>query len=226
MLGADQTLALGSARFQSPPTERRPASSFASRGKTHALHSAFAVARDRAIVFEHCEGAQLTMRAFSDDFLDRYLDAAGDAVTRASAPIRSKPRNPIVREQIEGRPFHHSGFAAITAARFLRREGCSVRLIAGCEDFDDLMFVLSLTGLGRNGKGTTARFFAEARLPVHDARRSRASPLRERAVAAAIEAAFPTATPTARSNPLICLFAHDQSAAAFRQTGVCPSADP
>ena len=31
-------------------------------------------------MFEHVETARLTMRAFSDDFLDRYLDTAGDAV--------------------------------------------------------------------------------------------------------------------------------------------------
>jgi septum formation protein len=82
VLGADQTLALGARRF-TKPTDRAAAGEQlrALRGQTHVLHSAAALACDGAIVFEHRETARLTMRPFSDDFLDGYLDAAGDAVT-------------------------------------------------------------------------------------------------------------------------------------------------
>ena len=33
------------------------------------------------MLFEHVDTARLTMRSLSDQFLDRYLDAAGDAAT-------------------------------------------------------------------------------------------------------------------------------------------------
>lgn len=82
VLGADQTLALETRRFSKPKDRDGAAAQLRMlRGKTHALHSAVALARDGAIVFEHVEAARLTMREFSEDFLQRYLDAAGDAVT-------------------------------------------------------------------------------------------------------------------------------------------------
>ena len=79
VLGADQTLALGEQRFAKPADRAAAREQLqALRGRTHELHSGRAVVRDgdgrcsiRSTV------ARLTMRAFADDFLDRYLDAAG-----------------------------------------------------------------------------------------------------------------------------------------------------
>ena len=48
------------------------------RGNTHTLHSAVAVMRGGAVLFETVDAAHLTMRQFSDAFLDSYLDAVGD----------------------------------------------------------------------------------------------------------------------------------------------------
>lgn len=51
------------------------------RGKTHQLVSAVAVAHDKAILWTTLEQADLTMRSFSEGFLDRYLaGSAADAV--------------------------------------------------------------------------------------------------------------------------------------------------
>lgn len=82
VLGADQTLALGQRRF-SKPADRAAAREQLKilRGQSHALHSAVALVRDGKPIFEHCAVARLTMRTFSDDFLESYLDAAGSAVT-------------------------------------------------------------------------------------------------------------------------------------------------
>src|SRR5919112_1404767 len=76
VLGADQTLALRERRFSK--SQNRAAAReqlLALRGQTHTLHSAVAVVQAGAIVFEHVDTADLTMRTFSDGFLDRYLDA-------------------------------------------------------------------------------------------------------------------------------------------------------
>ena len=45
--------------------------------------AALAVVRDGTVLFETVDTARLTMRAFSDDFLERYLDAVGDAAEGA-----------------------------------------------------------------------------------------------------------------------------------------------
>lgn len=49
-------------------------------GKTHELVSAVVLARGGSVIWRHAESAKLTMRNFSDAFLDAYLAQAGDAV--------------------------------------------------------------------------------------------------------------------------------------------------
>ncbi len=50
------------------------------RGKTHDLVSAVVLARGGSVIWRHAEAARLTMRDFSDGFLDAYLAQAGEAV--------------------------------------------------------------------------------------------------------------------------------------------------
>src|SRR5262249_57207911 len=80
VLGADQTLALGERRFSKPGDRAGARAQLeAPRGRTHELHTAIALVREGAILFERREGARLTMRAFSDSFLEAYRDAMGGA---------------------------------------------------------------------------------------------------------------------------------------------------
>jgi septum formation protein len=125
VLGADQTLALGQRRF-SKPADRAVARDQLQtlRGKTHVLHSALAVARDGTIVFEHREDARLTMRMFSDGFLDRYLDAVGDAVTASVGAYQVERIGIQLFERIDGSHFTILGLPLLPLLDFLRREGC------------------------------------------------------------------------------------------------------
>jgi septum formation protein len=50
------------------------------RGRTHDLLSAVVLARGGSVIWRHAEQAKLTMRDFSDAFLDAYLAQAGEAV--------------------------------------------------------------------------------------------------------------------------------------------------
>jgi septum formation protein len=81
VVGADQTLALGIKRFTKPvdrDSARRQLQEL--RGQTHALYSGIALVRDGALLHGECDVAKLTMRNFSDAFLDAYLDAADKSV--------------------------------------------------------------------------------------------------------------------------------------------------
>src|SRR6266540_2176911 len=81
VLGADQTLACGRRIFSKPADRAAARAQLAAlRGQTHELHTALAAVRDHATLFEHVATVRLTMRTFSDAFLESYLDHVGPAV--------------------------------------------------------------------------------------------------------------------------------------------------
>lgn len=124
VLGADQTLALGQRRF-SKPVDRAAAREQLKvlRGQSHALHSAVAIVRDGKPVFEHCAVARLAMRAFSDQFLDSYLDAAGDAVTASVGAYQVEGLGVQLFERIDGDHSTILGLPLLPVLEALRREG-------------------------------------------------------------------------------------------------------
>jgi septum formation protein len=125
VVGADQTLALGRARF-TKPVDRETAREqlHALAGRTHELHSAVAVARDGRVVFGHVDTARLTMRTLSERFLDAYLDAAGSSVTTSVGSYQLEGLGSHLFERIEGDYFTILGLPLFALLGFLRREGC------------------------------------------------------------------------------------------------------
>jgi nucleoside triphosphate pyrophosphatase len=124
VLGADQTLALGEQRF-SKPLDRAGARAQLETlsGRTHELHSAVALVRGGAVLFEHREVARLTMRALSGDFLDAYLDAMGAAVTTSVGSYQLEKAGIQLFERIDGDHFVILGLPLLELLRFLRHEG-------------------------------------------------------------------------------------------------------
>ena len=124
-LGADQTLAFGTERFSKPadPAAARMQLE-ALRGRSHELHSAFAFVRDDKVLFDYVGVARLTMRAFSDGFLDAYLDAAGLAATESVGAYQLEGLGSQLFERVDGDYFTVLGLPLLQALDFLRREGC------------------------------------------------------------------------------------------------------
>ena len=123
VLGADQTLALGARAFSKPPDLAAAREQLkALRGATHALHAAIALARDGAIVFEHRAVALLTMRDFSDDFLDSYLAVAGMAVTTSVGAYQVERTGIQLFERIDGDHFTIMGLPLLPLLEFLRQQ--------------------------------------------------------------------------------------------------------
>jgi len=125
VLGADQTLVLGTRRFSKPADRAAAAEQLrALRGKTHALHSALALMRDGKLLFEYADAARLTMRMFSDNFLEQYLGTAGEIVTASVGAYQLEKPGIQLFERIEGDYFTILGLPLLPLLGFLRRERC------------------------------------------------------------------------------------------------------
>jgi nucleoside triphosphate pyrophosphatase len=125
VLGADQTLALGARRFSKPPDLAAARDQLkALRGRTHELHTAIALLREGAVVFEHREVARLTMRAFSDAFLEGYLEVMGSAVTTSVGGYQLEKVGIQLFERIEGDHFVILGLPLLPLLQYLRQSGC------------------------------------------------------------------------------------------------------
>jgi septum formation protein len=124
VLGSDQTLAVGT-RCVSKPKDRAAAREqlLSLRQQTHELHSAIAVARNKATLFQYHEVARLTMRAFTDEFLERYLDAVGPAATASVGGYQLEKLGIQLFDRIEGDHFVILGLPILPLLEFFRREG-------------------------------------------------------------------------------------------------------
>ncbi|WP_374301761.1 nucleoside triphosphate pyrophosphatase [Ferrovibrio sp.] len=81
VIGADQMLVCEGRWYDKPETMQAARDHLLSlRGRTHELVSAVVLARGGSVIWRHVDVARLTMRDFSEEFLDAYLVQAGEAV--------------------------------------------------------------------------------------------------------------------------------------------------
>jgi len=124
VLGADQMLALGKQRFNKPASRTEAAAQLRSlRGQSHALHSALALVRDGEVLFDHVDSARLTMRDFSDAFLDDYLDMMGDHALGSVGGYQLEGIGVHLFARVEGDYFTILGLPLLPLLDFLRQNG-------------------------------------------------------------------------------------------------------
>jgi septum formation protein len=124
VVGADQTLALGSRLFSKPAGRVQAADQLRLlAGQTHELHSAVAVAHDGKIVFSDVSVARMTMRRLSENEIEAYLNQAGEAVTTSVGAYQLEGLGVHLFERIEGDHFTILGLPLLPLLAFLRGEG-------------------------------------------------------------------------------------------------------
>lgn len=106
VIGSDQVLALGERTLSKPgdtPGARRQLQSL--RGEVHVLHSAVAIARNGGTIATEAGIARMTMRDFSDAFLEDYLARAGEAIFSCVGSYQIEGLGVTLFERIEGDHF-------------------------------------------------------------------------------------------------------------------------
>ena len=93
------------------------------RGRTHSLHSAAALARGGEVIWTGVDRADLTMRPWSDAFLERYLAAEGPGLLGSVGCYRLEGPGAQLFEKVEGDFFTVLGMPLWAVLEELRRLG-------------------------------------------------------------------------------------------------------
>lgn len=124
IIGADQTLEMDGILFDKAKSleEARERLRFF-RDRTHLLHAAVTVASGSTILWRSLQTAKLTMRSFSEEFLDDYLSRAHHGLLSAVGCYKFEEEGIQLFEKIEGDYFTILGLPLIQLLDFLRRNG-------------------------------------------------------------------------------------------------------
>lgn len=124
VLGADQTLAFEGGRVSKAKSlEAARARLMQMRGRSHQLHSGAALARNGQIIWSGVDTATLTMRDFSDGFLDSYLATEGEGLLSCVGSYRLEGMGSQLFERVEGDYFTVLGLPLSPVLGELRRAG-------------------------------------------------------------------------------------------------------
>ena len=124
VVGADQMLDCNGVWFDKPVDgDQARAHLMAMRDKTHQLITAAVVVRDGASLWRHVAYASLTMRPFSDAFLDEYLARVGADACRSVGAYQLEGHGAQLFNKIDGDYFTILGLPLLPLLDFLRGHG-------------------------------------------------------------------------------------------------------
>ncbi len=124
VLGCDQMLDLEGEGLDKVSTRAEAAATLRRlRGKTHILQGAIVACIEGAAVWRHLAQPRLRMRNFSDEFLERYLDAIGDAAFESVGCYQLEGLGAQLFDRIDGDYFSILGMPLLPLMQWLRDRG-------------------------------------------------------------------------------------------------------
>lgn len=127
VIGADQILLCDDDWFDKPDSVAAAREQLLRlRGRLHVLATAVVCQQGERQVWHHVARPRLTMRRFSDAFLDDYLTAQGEEVTSTVGAYRLEGLGVHLFERVEGEHSAILGLPLLALLDFLRQSGVLV----------------------------------------------------------------------------------------------------
>ena len=95
-------------------------------GKPHLLHGGVALAQGGKTIWDHYQPSHLTMRDFSDAFLDHYLETAGEEILKSVGAYQLESIGAQLFEKIDSDYFSILGLPLLPLMAELRRLGALI----------------------------------------------------------------------------------------------------
>jgi septum formation protein len=128
VIGADQLLVCDGAWFDKPPDMAAARAHLQRlRGRRHELVTALVCHRAGQRIWQHVAKPRLTMRDFSDAFLEAYLAAEGEALLSSVGAYRLEGHGAQLFDRIEGDQPAILGMPLLPLLGFLREHGVLLR---------------------------------------------------------------------------------------------------
>jgi septum formation protein len=124
VIAADQMLECNGIWFDKPrDRDNTRAQLLALRGKTHQLVSAAVIYKEGSRIWGTIDTAHLTMRNFTDEWLEDYLDAAGDDIYDCVGGYQLEGIGAQLFTEVRGDYFTVLGLPLLSLIGFLRDHG-------------------------------------------------------------------------------------------------------
>lgn len=124
VIAADQMLECNGIWFDKPrDRDNTRAQLMALRGKTHQLVSAAVIYKEGSRIWGTIDTAHLTMRNFTKEWLDEYLDAAGDEIFNCVGGYQLEGIGAQLFTEVRGDYFTVLGLPLLPLIGFLRDHG-------------------------------------------------------------------------------------------------------
>ncbi len=124
VIGADQIMVMGGRLFDKPKDMAEVKTRLMKmRGQTHYLIGAVVISENGSPVWRHLAKTKLTMRDFTESFLDDYLKAEGDTLLESVGAYRFEGRGSQLFSNVEGDFFSILGLSLLPVMDYLRQRG-------------------------------------------------------------------------------------------------------
>ena len=125
VLGSDQVLVVDGELFSKPTTPAEAVAQLSQMraARQHRLHTAAAIVRGGTLVWSHVDQVTLTLRPFSDAYLEGYVARNWDEIRYCVGAYKLEEEGARLFEAIDGDYFHVLGLPLLEIIGFLISEG-------------------------------------------------------------------------------------------------------